>query len=184
MTRNTSSAHIARCWSIAETAVGQAVILASATGISRIEFLRLNGGQPDLWGDSLPEPLVEIAPEACRNDSRLAEATRALSEIIDGTRRDFPFVLDLTKGTAFDRRVWNELRRIPYGQTRSYGAVARAIGRGTGASRAVGGACGRNPLPVVIPCHRVLAHNGTLGGYSGGLDIKAHLLRVEGVLLV
>ena len=90
--------------------------------------------------------------------------------------------LDLTCGTKFRRRVWDELRRIPRGESRSYGQIADELGKRK-AARAVGGACGANPIPVLIPCHRVLAASGGLGGFSGGLEWKRRLLAIEGVLL-
>jgi O-6-methylguanine DNA methyltransferase len=88
--------------------------------------------------------------------------------------------LDLSAGTEFQRRVWNALRKISTGQTKSYGEVARAIGKPR-AVRAVGGACGANPIPILVPCHRVLAANHQLGGFSGGLDWKRSLLAREGI---
>lgn len=90
--------------------------------------------------------------------------------------------LDLSRGTKFRLRVWEALRRIPRAETRSYGALADELGKRK-AARAVGGACGANPIPVLIPCHRVLAANGSLGGFSGGLEWKRRLLAIEGVLL-
>lgn len=87
--------------------------------------------------------------------------------------------LDLSGGTEFQRRVWTALRRIPAGATESYGEIARKL-RIEGAARAVGGACGANPIPLLIPCHRVLAANRRLGGFSGGLDWKRKLLQREG----
>jgi O-6-methylguanine DNA methyltransferase len=90
--------------------------------------------------------------------------------------------LDLSNGTTFQRKVWNALRKIAHGQTKSYGEIARALGRPK-AVRAVGGACGANPIPVLVPCHRVLAANGKIGGFSGGLDWKRNLLVREGVSL-
>lgn len=86
--------------------------------------------------------------------------------------------LDLTGGTEFQQRVWKELRKIRAGQTKSYGEIAAALGK-KGGARAVGGACGANPVPVIVPCHRVLASGGALGGFSGGLDWKRRLLRRE-----
>jgi methylated-DNA-[protein]-cysteine S-methyltransferase len=85
------------------------------------------------------------------------------------------------KGTPFQHQVWRELRSIPYGRTISYGELARRLGRPS-AQRAVGAANGRNPLPIVIPCHRVIGSDGTLTGYAGGLGIKRRLLEIEGVL--
>ncbi|MBM3877889.1 MAG: methylated-DNA--[protein]-cysteine S-methyltransferase [Verrucomicrobia bacterium] len=88
--------------------------------------------------------------------------------------------LDLAAGTDFQRRVWRELLKIPSGRTRSYGEVASRLGK-PGAARAVGAACGANPVPVLVPCHRVLASNRTLGGFSGGVNWKQRLLAAEGV---
>lgn len=87
--------------------------------------------------------------------------------------------LDLHGGTTFQQRVWQELRKIPPGRTRSYAEVAAAVGSPQ-AARAVGGACGANPIPLLVPCHRVLASGGRLGGFSGGLDWKRRLLALEG----
>ena len=83
-------------------------------------------------------------------------------------------------GTDFQRKVWREIEKIPFGRTRTYAEIAKAVGK-PGAARAVGSACGANPLPLFVPCHRVVASNGGWGGYSGGLDIKKKLLRIEGV---
>jgi methylated-DNA-[protein]-cysteine S-methyltransferase len=94
-------------------------------------------------------------------------------------RGQFDIPLDLSSGTDFDRAVWRELTRIPPGEVRTYGQVARAV-RNAGAARAVGNACGRNPLPVVVPCHRVVASGG-LGGFGLGLRLKRQLLALEGV---
>ena len=88
--------------------------------------------------------------------------------------------LDLSRGTEFQKRVWNALRKISTGQTKNYGEIARAIGKPK-AVRAVGGACGANPVPVLVPCHRVLAAHGKIGGFGGGLDWKRKLLAAEGV---
>jgi O-6-methylguanine DNA methyltransferase len=90
--------------------------------------------------------------------------------------------LDVSVGTAFQQRVWSALRKIGCGQTQSYGEIAQAIGKPK-AVRAVGGACGANPIPVLVPCHRVLAANRKLGGFSGGLNWKRTLLAREGVVL-
>lgn len=105
--------------------------------------------------------------------------TKALKAILAGKPpKDFP-PLDIT-GTAFQKSVWQALRKISPGKTKSYGEIASLIGRPK-AVRAVGGACGANPMPVLIPCHRVLAANKKLGGFSGGLDWKRRLLQREGI---
>ena len=104
-------------------------------------------------------------------------AARQLDEYFAGARRHFTVPLD-PRGTDFDHRVWTELSNIPYGETRSYGQVAHAIGRPT-ASRAVGLANGRNPISIIVPCHRVIGKNGALVGYGGGLHRKDALLALE-----
>ena len=103
----------------------------------------------------------------------------ALKNILAGKKTKGLPPLDLA-GTEFQKRVWNALRKIAPGKTKSYGEIARAIGR-PGAVRAVGGACGANPVPVLVPCHRVLAANKKPGGFSGGLDWKRSLLKHEGI---
>ncbi len=98
----------------------------------------------------------------------------------DGKLSEFKTGIDVSEGTPFQISVWNKLLDIPYGETVTYKEIAESVGR-PGASRAVGNAVGANPIPIVIPCHRVLASNG-LGGYSSGIDIKKDLLRVEGAI--
>lgn len=108
----------------------------------------------------------------------LEQAAAALHAYLDGDLKQFDLPL-MPAGTPFQRRVWDALRRIPYGGTRSYGEIARELGSH---ARAVGGACGMNPIPIIIPCHRVLTQNGGLGGYSGdgGVETKKQLLNLEG----
>ena len=109
----------------------------------------------------------------------LRATQQQLQGYFSGHLRAFDLPLDIVEGTAFQREVWAALARIPYGQTTSYGQIAAALGRPR-AVRAVGGAVGRNPLGIVLPCHRVLGRNGNLTGYTGGLDRKRALLRLEG----
>lgn len=103
---------------------------------------------------------------------------RQLKEYFEGKRLVFRTPLDLDQGTPFQRKVWKALRNIPYGETVSYKEIAQAIGQPS-ASRAVGGANGANPIPIIVPCHRVVASDRGLGGYSAGLDIKTELLGLE-----
>jgi methylated-DNA-[protein]-cysteine S-methyltransferase len=98
-----------------------------------------------------------------------------------GHKMDFPDKLDISEATPFQSRVWQAARLIPYGETRSYAWVAGQIGKPQ-AARAVGQALGRNPLPVIIPCHRVLAADGGLGGFGGGMETKKFLLSLEGAI--
>src|SRR5690606_5230010 len=110
----------------------------------------------------------------------LVEARRQLEEYFAGKRRDFDLPLS-PRGTDFQRSVWTTLAAIPYGRTWSYLDLARRIGKPS-ATRAVGAANGRNPLPIVLPCHRVIGADGSLTGFGGGLPTKAFLLRLEGSL--
>jgi methylated-DNA-[protein]-cysteine S-methyltransferase len=112
-----------------------------------------------------------------RDDGAFAEARTQLAEYFGGIRTTFELSLD-PKGTPFQLRVWDALRQIPYAATASYGEVATAIGRPT-ASRAVGLANGRNPIAIIVPCHRVIGADGSLVGYGGGLDRKRYLLELE-----
>ncbi|NBT38103.1 MAG: methylated-DNA--[protein]-cysteine S-methyltransferase, partial [Actinobacteria bacterium] len=106
-------------------------------------------------------------------------AEKELREYFSGRRQKFTVKLDLD-GTEFQRTAWEAMRRIPFGSTISYGDQAKAIGKPK-AFRAVGSANGRNPVPIIVPCHRVLASDGSLGGYSLGLSMKRRLLALEGV---
>jgi methylated-DNA-[protein]-cysteine S-methyltransferase len=108
----------------------------------------------------------------------LVEAERQLREYFAGRRRSFDLTLDFV-GTPFQRAVWKALLTIPFGQTRSYGEIAKQVGRPS-ASRAVGAANGRNPVSIIAPCHRVIGSTGALTGFGGGLDVKERLLRLEG----
>jgi methylated-DNA-[protein]-cysteine S-methyltransferase len=112
----------------------------------------------------------------------LVEAARQLEDYFDGNLITFDLPLEL-QGTEFQRRCWLALASIPYGQTVSYGEQARRLGLGPDAARAVGAANGQNPLPIVLPCHRVIGANGSLTGFGGGLDVKRYLLELEGALL-
>lgn len=108
----------------------------------------------------------------------LAKTKKELDDYFAGKLRTFTTGIDLCEGSDFDRTVWNSLLTIPFGETRSYKWLAGAVGKPK-AARAVGSANGRNPIAIIIPCHRVIASDGGLGGYSGGLDIKRLLLGME-----
>ena len=118
-----------------------------------------------------------IDPSWERSQAAFAAAIAQLGEYFAGERRDFDLPL-APRGADFQLRAWQALREIPYGETWSYGELARHIGRPTG-SRAVGMANGRNPVSIVVPCHRVIGANGTLTGYAGGLERKQQLLELE-----
>lgn len=156
-------------WCFLDSPVGPLRLAAADDGLRRIEF-------------PPPRPLSPPPGETWREGRHplLDETARQLRAYFDGTRRRFDLPL-APRGTAFQLRVWRELARIPYGQTISYGELARRVGNPS-ASRAVGAANGRNPLPIVVPCHRVIGAGGALTGFGGGLPIKAFLLRLEGAL--
>ncbi len=123
-----------------------------------------------------PHPL-EPGADWIHDPSAFAAAGRQLQEYFAGKRQQFSLQL-APRGTPFQLRVWQELRKIPYGETISYGELARRIGKPK-ASRAVGAANGRNPISIVVPCHRVIGANGTLTGFGGGIDNKRTLLALE-----
>ncbi len=116
-----------------------------------------------------------------RNDKVLANVKRGLLDYFDGHPVRFKVPLDLDIGTQFQRKVWRKVREIPYGELRSYKWVARSIGRAH-ASRAVGNAVGQNPVAPIVPCHRVICSDGSLGGYTSGITMKKRLLNLEGIV--
>lgn len=126
-------------------------------------------------------PAPDATPDPPPEDPVLAEAARQLAAWFAGERTTFELPLAL-EGTAFQRQVWEALLAVPFGHTCSYADIAARIGRPT-ATRAVGAANGRNPLMIVVPCHRVIGRDGSLTGYAGGLDLKRRLLEHEGVRL-
>ena len=130
------------------------------------------------FGHELPQRLAGEKIDWRQSDEACAQVRRELDEYFAGTRREFTVSLDL-RGTDFQKDCWAELLRIPYGKTRSYAEVAKAVGRPT-AYRAVGQSNHHNPVAIIVPCHRVLAGGRALGGYGGGLPLKARLLRLEG----
>ena len=132
------------------------------------------------FGHELPARLHGEKVDWRQSSDATANARRQLKEYFAGQRREFTIPLDL-RGTEFQRRCWDELVRIPYGETRSYAEIARAVGSPNG-FRAVGQANHHNPVAIVVPCHRVLAGGRNLGGYGGGLPTKAFLLRLEGAV--
>ncbi|HEY68002.1 MAG TPA: methylated-DNA--[protein]-cysteine S-methyltransferase [Thermoflexia bacterium] len=158
-----------------DSPVGPLWVATTEMGICAVG---LGIGQPEAFFAWLAR---HIAPEPPREDAEtLALALAQLREYFSRIRRAFDLPLDV-RGTAFQKAVWAEVARIPYGTTTTYSKIAQRIGR-PGAARAVGAAVGANPLPILIPCHRVIGVGGSLTGYGGGLEVKAALLRLEGTL--
>ena len=152
---------------VMDSPVGKLTLVATDEGLAGI-----------LWEKEWPNR-VQLSIGAL-NDSHpvLVDAERQLEEYFAGQRKEFALPLDVA-GTSFQRKVWNALRTIPFGETRSYGEIAKQVGS-PGAMRAVGAANGRNPVSIVVPCHRVIGSTGKLTGFGGGLEAKAYLLALEG----
>jgi methylated-DNA-[protein]-cysteine S-methyltransferase len=157
-------------YTVFKTEGGWVGILSSSAGLLRTTLL---------------QPSEKQALDSLGINDGAIPATRQFEDLIQrfqkyfsGRRTDFPVKLDLSEATPFQRFVWDATRRIPYGQTESYGWIAHKIGK-PGAARAVGQALGKNPLPIIVPCHRVISSGGNLGGFSGGLTIKKRLLALE-----
>lgn len=159
-----------------KTPLGTITIAVGPKGLLRID---LPGTRPAGRRSIVARGYEGLPVEA--EDARVAEVKRQLGEYFEGRRRRFQLPLD-PQGTDFDRAVWRQVGKVGYSQVATYGDVARAIGR-PAAFRAVGAANGRNPLPIVVPCHRIVGSCGRLTGYGGGLSLKARLLRGEGVQL-
>ncbi len=130
-----------------------------------------------LWENDAPDRVRLGVMTEASDDPILAETRRQLDAYFSGARTTFTVPLDFN-GTPFQQSVWQALLRIPFGETRSYGDIARDIGQST-ASRAVGAANGRNPISIIAPCHRVIGSNGALTGFAGGLAVKEYLLGME-----
>lgn len=147
-----------------DTPVGRLLIAGDRSGLRLIRFPnRIRSGEPSALWEEHPGSLHEVISQ--------------LTAYFAGGRQSFDLRL-APRGTPFQLTVWEALSRIPYGETLSYGALAEKIGK-PGAARAVGAAVGRNPLPIVLPCHRVIGSDGTLTGFGGGLDRKRMLLSLE-----
>lgn len=154
-------------WTVMPSPIGDLRIVERDGAIVAIEFSPF---RPPADG----RPLGERADDA----PVLVEAARQLTAYFDGTLTTFDLPL-APVGTEFQQRVWHQLAQIGYGETASYGEIAGRLGMTNAASRAVGLANGRNPIPIVVPCHRVIGANGTLTGYAGGLERKQQLLELE-----
>lgn len=153
-------------WTVVESPIGPLRIVEQAGSITAIEFspFRDNDGRPR-------GPQADEAPV-------LKKAVDQLAQYFAGDRTEFDLPL-APSGTSWQRSVWEQLEKIAYGETASYGEIAARLGKSNAASRAVGTANGSNPIPIVIPCHRVIGADGTLTGYAGGIERKQALLELE-----
>jgi methylated-DNA-[protein]-cysteine S-methyltransferase len=158
-------------YDIVDSPVGGLFVAATQRGLCRISY----------WPDGMEEALAQtFGPRVLR--SPLDDVRRELDEYFEGTRREFDLPLDL-RVAPFHADVLAELARVPYGRTETYGSLAAKVGRPR-AARAVGTVMNRNPIPIVLPCHRIVGANGSLTGYAGGLDVKLQLLQLEGAMLI
>jgi methylated-DNA-[protein]-cysteine S-methyltransferase len=155
-----------------DSPVGPLLVAATPRGLCRIGF----DPEPEREAERLAR---DLGARVLRSPNPLAPARRQLDEYFESNRRDFDLPVDLAGVAAFQRAVLEELRLVPYGATATYGELATRIGR-PGASRAVGGALNRNPVAIVVPCHRIVGASGSLTGYAGGLERKRTLLDLEG----
>lgn len=161
-------------YAIRETRLGLLLIAATRTGVC---FVRFGADRADLESALAREfPFADAQP----GDERVSGMSEAIADYVDGRTIGVDVPLDV-RGSCFQRRVWKELAAIPRGETRSYSDVARAIGMPRGA-RAVARACASNPVPVLVPCHRVIEKGGGIGDYSGGAHRKLCLLQNEGAI--
>jgi len=158
--------------------LGPMLLAASPLGLCGVWFVNQKHYPLDR---ALQAPTVaSVASDA--SQAWLDQAAQQLTHYFAGHRQHFDLPLDLSIGTAFQQSVWHALLDISRGQTESYGALAARVGRPS-AARAVGAAVGRNPISIIVPCHRVVGSNGALTGYAGGLERKVALLQLEGCLL-
>jgi methylated-DNA-[protein]-cysteine S-methyltransferase len=158
-------------YTVADVGAGWVGLLGSGSGLLKVTLPQASAEEAErLLGDRLRG--------AARSDGSFSDLVERLRSYFAGQRVAFDDELDLAAATPFQGEVWRLARLIPYGQTRSYRWLAERLAK-AGAGRAVGQALARNPLPIVVPCHRVVAQDGKLGGYSGGLDRKRFLLRLE-----
>lgn len=155
------------------TDLGPLTALATDRGLAALHLQPIDPGQ----AAQALSPGARLLDEP---DSHLTAARDQVTEYMAGQRREFDIKLDL-RGTDFQLAVWRQLLKLSFGQLVSYGGLAQALGRPKSAARAVGGAVGSNPVPIIVPCHRVIAADGGLGGFSSGLSRKLILLGVEGI---
>jgi methylated-DNA-[protein]-cysteine S-methyltransferase len=161
-------------YAVLDTPAGRVVAAATTRGLVRLAYEDWNGGV-----DRIVEALAaSISPRILEQPAALDAVARELDEYFAGRRRTFDLPLDWSLCTPFARRVLGATRRIPYGQVATYGEVAERAGS-PGGSRAAGNALGSNPMPIVVPCHRVVRTGGALGGYTGGVERKELLLGLE-----
>ncbi len=164
-------------YTVFKTAAGWIAVLASAEGLLENSF-------PVISKENALNSLHIARYNGLFSPSpnRFSDLSQRFNDYFDGKKTAFADRLDISSATPFQRNVWETARMIPYGETRSYRWLAEKIGKPY-AARAVGQALGKNPLPIIIPCHRVIGSTGSITGFSGGLDVKRQLLGIEGIVI-
>ncbi|GAA0935947.1 methylated-DNA--[protein]-cysteine S-methyltransferase [Kribbella koreensis] len=147
-------------WSVFDSPIGELSVAVDDDGLCRLRF-----------------GAIELGPDRVRDDLLIA-AEEQLKAYFAGELTQFDLPLSVRGGSQFERAVWERLKQIPYGEMQTYGDVAKAVGD-PGAARAVGVACNRNPIAVIVPCHRVVGAGGKMVGFGGGIPLKRHLLELE-----
>jgi O-6-methylguanine DNA methyltransferase len=158
-------------YTIINTELGQIGLVGSSTGLRRVML-------PKTCREAILQLIMEDFPGAIADSTPFGDLPQRLKCYLEGDQVSFGDELDLIGASAFRRAVWEATRAIPYGETQSYGDIARQIGKPM-APRAVGQALAKNPLPIVVPCHRVIGKGGSLTGFEGGLEMKKCLLEIE-----
>lgn len=158
-------------YTLINTELGQIGLVGSGAGLRRIVL-------PQPGREAVVQVIAEDFPGAIADPTPFGDLPQRLKRYLEGEQVSFDDELDLAGTSPFRRAVWEETRAIPYGETRSYGWIARQIGKPK-AQRAVGQALAKNPLPIVVPCHRVIGKDGSLTGFEGGLEMKKRLLEIE-----
>jgi methylated-DNA-[protein]-cysteine S-methyltransferase len=148
-------------WTVLDSPIGELSVGVDETGVCGVQFGRIAG------------------PLATGEEAGLPAAVTELHAYFAGTLTEFTVPLSVRRGSDFERAVWREMSKIPYGEMRTYGEIATIVAGDTGAARAVGVACNRNPIPVIVPCHRIVGAGGKLVGFGGGLPRKRQLLELE-----
>ncbi|AVT40001.1 methylated-DNA--[protein]-cysteine S-methyltransferase [Plantactinospora sp. BB1] len=155
-------------WTVLDSPIGELSVGVDDVGVCGVHFGPMEGALP----------ATALTGAADPDAAGLATAVTELRAYFAGELTEFAVPLSVRRGSEFERAVWTEMSKIPYGETRTYGEVAAAVGD-PGAARAVGVACNRNPIPVIVPCHRIVGAGGKLVGFGGGLPRKRQLLELE-----
>lgn len=159
-------------WAVLDSPIGPLSVAIDEAGVCGVRFGPVDGATP------VPVDGATPVPDAALDDDRFVLVVAELRAYFAGELTEFTVPLSVRGGSEFERAVWDQMTRIPYGEMRTYGEIATAVGD-PGGARAVGTACNRNPIPVIVPCHRIVGAGGKLVGFGGGLPRKRQLLELE-----